>query len=255
MGIKAEKIYTVGSEWMKRRCDFIQVIEEGIKICIDGRKMIITNPLEEMICKEIWLGEDYNINLQEKSVVIDIGMNVGYATLFFANKPFVKKEYGFEPDQRVYVEAEKNIKLNSDIEDKVKTFNVACSDCHKEEEYVINERESAGIYKIRDKVTSENAQKEIVKCVDSAEVIGNIIEKHFTKNKIVMKCDCEGAEYEILNRLEEVEYLKKIDAFVMEWHLGRREEIEALFERNNYTYYIFTTPGRSFGKCYAFRCR
>lgn len=107
MGIKTNKIYTVGSEWMKRRCDSIQVIEEGIKVCIDGREMIITNALEEMICKEVWEGEDYNVKLQENSIVIDIGMNVGYATLFFANKPFVKKVYAFEPDRRVYVKAEK----------------------------------------------------------------------------------------------------------------------------------------------------
>lgn len=68
-----------------------------------------------------------------------------------------------------------------------------------------------------------------------------------------MKCDCEGAEYEIFYRLEQTGLLKKIDAFVMEWHCDRRSEIQQIFDRNGYMYLISNAPKRTFGKCYAIK--
>ncbi len=252
LGIHANRIQIIQSWWMEGCCTSVRVVETGLEVCISGIKMLLTNAVEEMICREIWYGDDYNVNLPSDSVVIDIGMNVGYATLFFANKSFVKKIYAFEPDLDVYEKAVKHIEMNEHIANKVVSYNLACSDCNKEEVYVIDERKSAGIH-----IAGENEKDsltKVVKCVDASEVIGNIVKEHYGKNRIVMKCDCEGAEYEIFSRLEETGLFEKIDVFVMEWHLGRRTEIEMLFARNNYTYHIFTTPGRDFGKCFAFKC-
>lgn len=208
------------------------------------------NKIEEMICYEIWDLEEYNLNLQADSIVIDIGMNVGLATLFFANKGYVKKIYAFEPDKRVYEKAIYNIELNENIKDKIETYNVACASEDKTETYLVDNRDSAGIFQMSN-ILNCGSEKIDVICVDAAKVLGKIIDQHYGNKKIVMKCDCEGAEYEIFYRLEETGYFNKIDAFVMEWHDNRKKEIAALFERNHYTYVITNEQRKIFGLCYA----
>lgn len=248
-GVDENKIHVIAPKWVDNGASMI-VHREGIALCMNGITVILHNELEEMIFREIWCSEDYNVNLASDSIVLDIGLNVGFAALFFANKEFVKRVYAFEPDKEVYEKAVLNIGLNSKISDKIETFNVACADGYRKETYIINPRESAGILKPRGNI-GDSCNTVSVECVDSACVLGEIIDKHYGNEKIIVKCDCEGAEYEIFNRLEESGYFNKIDAFVMEWHAGRRDEIEKIFLRNNYVYMIYTTPGRTFGKCYA----
>lgn len=252
-GVEEKRISFWMPAWMKQ-CDYVAVYGEGVKVCCNGIAAVLHNVLEEMIYREIWYNEEYNLNISKESIVIDIGMNAGFATLFFAQKEFVKKVYAFEPDKIMYEKAQENINLNTKLKDKIVTDNVACANEDKKEIYVVNPRESAGVVKRRE-TTSTNAKEMEVVCVDSAKALGTIIDSHYGKEKILMKCDCEGAEYEIFYRLEEMGYFDKIDAVVMEWHIGRREEIEKIFARNGYTYIIYNIPGRDFGKCYAIKGR
>lgn len=222
----------------------------GVKICLHGISAVLHDSVEEMICREIWYSEEYNINLAKDSIVIDIGLNIGMASLFFANKEYVKKVYAFEPDKRVYEKAIHNISLNEKIRDKIETFNVACANTDKQETYLIDSRESAGIFQRNNVLNSKCGEIEVT-CVDAARVLGDIIDQHYGYEKILIKCDCEGAEYEIFYRLEEAGYFDKINAFVMEWHDGRRSEIEKIFERNNFAYIISENRRGIFGLCYA----
>ncbi len=54
-----------------------------------------------MIFTDIFNNDNYNMNIGADSIIVDIGMNVGIATLFFALKQNVKKIYSYEPDPRV----------------------------------------------------------------------------------------------------------------------------------------------------------
>lgn len=255
-GIEPQRIHLILPDWMKELCSSVKICDQGeIELCIKGTFMILHNDLEEMICREIWYNEDYNINLQADSILIDIGLNVGFASLFFANKEFVKKIYAFEPDKKVYEKAVYNIGLNEKIKDLIEIYNVACSNGIRKELYVDHLEPSFASAGIRKKRSNDSIDCDAmeVECINSAKVLGKIIDKHLGKEKIVVKCDCEGAEYEIFYRLEESGYFDKIDVFVMEWHIGRRDEIEKIFSRNNFIYFITTTPGRTFGKCYAVR--
>jgi len=247
-GINENRINLIIPEWMNI-CSGVRVNKKGIEVVIDGIHIILHNALEESIFWEIYYNEEYNINFQTNSIVIDIGLNVGMATLFFANKKFVSKVYAFEPDKNVYEKALYNIGLNQKTKNKIVTFNVACSNEDKKETYEITPIASAGIRKQR----GLGLNTIDVVCVDASKALGTIIDKHYGKESIIMKCDCEGAEYEIFTRLEQTGYFNKIDAFVMEWHCDRRNEIQEIFDKNGYTYVIFNAPERTFGKCYAIK--
>lgn len=148
-----------------------------------------------------------------------------------------------------------NIGLNKEAKDLIETYNVACSDSSRKELYVNHADPSVVSAGIRKKRLNDSTDCDTmeVECIDSAKILDEIIDRHLGKEKIVLKCDCKGAEYEIFYRLGESGYFDKIGAFVMEWHIGRRDEIEKIFSRNNFTYFITTTPGRTFGKCYVVR--
>src|SRR5260221_3132548 len=68
---------------------------------------------------EILVRDVYETITDEEIVVIDVGMNVGTAALFFASRDNVKRVYGFEPVPSSCATAEVNFSLN-DIGSKIK---------------------------------------------------------------------------------------------------------------------------------------
>ena len=64
--------------------------------------------------------------LNEDSVVIDCGANIGNHTLYFANECNVRKIYAFEPVPTTYKILQKNIKLNN-LENVVEAKNIGLS--------------------------------------------------------------------------------------------------------------------------------
>jgi hypothetical protein len=75
--------------------------------------------------------------LDENSVVIDIGANVGNHTVYWGKITNVKKIYSFEPVKPTFDILSKNIEINN-LSEKVKTYNTGLSDtaaCGKIEVY------------------------------------------------------------------------------------------------------------------------
>ena len=53
--------------------------------------------------------------------------------------------------------------------------------------------------------------------------------------KKVLKIDCEGAEFEILQDLQNNNLLQKIDLVLLEWHWGCYEQLKELFLNSGFT--------------------
>jgi FkbM family methyltransferase len=65
--------------------------------------------------------------LNENSVVLDIGANVGNHTVYWGNITKVKKIYSFEPVKTTFAILSKNIEINH-LNGKVKLYNIGLSD-------------------------------------------------------------------------------------------------------------------------------
>lgn len=185
------------------------------------------------ILMEIFVRHEYSINLLPHSIVIDLGMNVGIASLYFASHDEVDKVYGFEPFPDTYQMALDNFNLNSyEIQEKIIPHNMAVTD---KEEYkdVAVVTDMPGWRNIRSQ--DENFPKVRIQCKSAAAVVEEIIKNNPNK-KYVLKCDTEGSEYLIFNSLAQADLLSKFDSIVMEYH-GDSESIIKMLEANGYRYY------------------
>jgi len=159
------------------------------------------------IFAEIVLGNEYftnEIELNEKSVVFDVGAQAGIFSVFISDK--AGKVFSFEPVPQNFELLEENIRLNV-LEKKVKTFNLAVSGKKGKEKIFLSENNSGG-HSVYGKGKFVEAQTITLKDV-------------FEENKLeecdLLKMDVEGAEYDIFYSLEE-KYVRKIKRIAMECH-------------------------------------
>jgi len=180
---------------------------------------------------EILFKDMYEALFAEDAVVVDVGMNVGTASLFFASHDNVKKVYGFEPISSSCTVAETNFKLN-EIGSKIQ---FTCAALGKGEKMIQIPKAFSGSVgaSVTDFVMEQIHQPSDFKSTidvlvkDASTVIIEIMEKH--TEKIFLKLDCEGAEYEIIDDLFEQGLLSKISFIIIEWHYkGKRVLVEKL---------------------------
>ena len=196
----------------------------------------IETPEEFFILKEVFVEKDYNLLSNESSVVFDIGMNIGISSLFFGLQKNVEKIYSFEPVVNTYQQAVYNVGLNLGFSDKIQTFNYGLGGSTRVEKVLYNPQAkgNCGIRLEASLVIDKDNAKEIeINIQDISTILPDLIAKH-SQQKIVLKIDCEGAEYEILQKLDQSRLLTQIDVLLIEWHDGGSETIENILIENNF---------------------
>jgi len=175
---------------------------------------------EEMyILNEIFFEGTYSFTTPSKCILIDIGMNVGFATLFFASLNNVMKIISYEPVLKTYEQGIKNLELNPNSREKIITYNLGVGKHNHFEEFQYSQewKGSVGVREL------SNTKKQSSKKIETVKVQIQDIEDVIKEAKsyclsIVAKVDCEGAEYDIMRRLDALNELSSIDLFMIEWH-------------------------------------
>ena len=174
--------------------------------------------LEELfIINEVFIENTYKINSQKEYVVFDIGMNVGIASLFFSQFNNIKKIYGFEPFEKTFKALSINLALNPVNNTKIEAFNYGLSNENKfmHCQFDNENRGNVGI-KNNDFITLTSVIEK-VKFKNAAEVLEPYIKENYDMNKI-LKLDCEGSEYDILESLLSKNLVSEFDICIIEWH-------------------------------------
>ena len=96
---------------------------DGLAVEVSGIRMEVSIPEQIFIIDEVFSEKVYGLVSNGPAQVIDIGVNIGTATLYFANHPWVNKVIGFEPIEPTYRKAKHNIALNPLIASKISLFN------------------------------------------------------------------------------------------------------------------------------------
>jgi len=186
---------------------------------------------------EILVNEAYNLSYKDDSVVIDIGMNRAIASLFFAAKENVKKIYAFEPFEPTLALAKKNLDLDPELNKKIQIFayGLGKEDTTLEIPYSVDASDCMSTTHAVS--VKRNVQVETVIVKDAAQTLAPIFEEN-KGNRIIIKCDCEGAEFEILERLDEKNLVGKIDALLMEYHFEKPDRLVNILAENGFAVHV-----------------
>ena len=223
------------------------LINFGFKVEKDN--LIVTSPsnlklrldFQPYVLFESFTSKDYEFfSNDDDSILIDIGMNAGFISLQFAQKENIKKVYAFEPFLPTYNGALKNIELNKEIADKIETFPYGLSNKNAKME-LLYEKGLAGnmsivknLYDNSNPVfDTDNANIETIEIKDASEVLGPILERNKDK-KILLKCDTEGSEFEIIESLDNSKLLQEVDIILVEYHFKSPKIIETILTENNF---------------------
>ncbi len=210
--------------------------EDRLRVSFQNLVFFVESKEEFLILKEIFIDLDYHFIDSKDCIIIDIGANVGMTSIFFSQFDFIKKIYAFEPVLDTFEIARKNLKENK-FSEKVLLKNFGLGKKEREETFLFSRR-AKGNSGIRGKLSPSyekgtGTEKRTVKIKNASSVLTPILAEN-KKYKIVMKMDCEGAEYEILESLNDAEILSKIDVIMLEWHDYGALKIEKYLKDNNF---------------------
>lgn len=207
---------------------------------------------EIYIIHEVFIKGVYNYSCDEDFLLIDIGMNIGSASLYFANNPHCKKIIAFEPFEKTIQAAKNNLALNSRLAGKIeirstglgypaRTMHVPYTDKHKG---------TVGIHGVaaNENAPVESAELKISDVYDALKIF--IEEKNIRK---IIKIDCEGAEYEIIERLHQMNCINAFDVYMIEWHIHGPQQIKDLLIKNDFAVHSTDEFEKGAGMIYAYK--
>ena len=220
----------------------IELLELGFRIDDDvittpqGVRMDISDKADRplYLIKEVFVKSEYKLNLAQDSVLIDIGMNRGAVSLLFAANQNIKKVYSYEPFKPTFESAEKNLALNPQLSQKINAFNTGFGQAETTLELPYIANATGGMSTTYDVCKgAKNAKIETVTIKDAAKELTPILEENKDKH-IIIKCDCEGAEFEIFKRLNEKGMVSRIDVVMMEYHFEKPDELITILTENGF---------------------
>lgn len=214
--------------------------ENGFILNFNGISIYVESVEEFYIINEVFVEEEYNFKTSDKIILIDIGTNIGIASLYFSTLPNVNKIYCFEPVLDTYKQAKFNFSMNENTSKVIEFTNVGLGKDTRDETFIFD-KQVKGNTGIRGQMSSSysnnsNSISIDVKIKNAADEIQRIIDSN-PDSKIVIKMDCEGAEYEIFETLTS-SLISAISIFMIEWHDKGSSSIENKLLENGFHLFL-----------------
>jgi FkbM family methyltransferase len=206
------------------------------------------------IFEDLFGTEDYYFDIGAQSVVIDLGMNIGLASLYFSARSDVDHVYGFEPFTPTYEQALFNFRLNQQYATKIHPNNYGLGDASRELtlDYYPRSPGRASTVKSIDEILPlrrYDTHRETVEIRNAADELRSIIDQHLD-HRIIVKCDTEGAEKEIFESLDGAGLLRDIDMALIEFHFSCDGFLTDVLKKNDFSFFkqkTLTTSAGDFG--------
>lgn len=208
-----------------------------ISTIVDGIQFEVQQVGSLFVIDEIFAERLYDLRVDENLVVLDIGMNVGVATLYFASRNRVKQVVGFEPLQETFLQARHNISLNKALEGKIEIVQAGVSDFQGEVEVPAVAAGSAVFSTDKDFIQTIGHQAKTtvkIQIMPIQDIIKDLVQR-YPDNRILLKLDCEGEEYKIINKILQENLFKHIAVIAMEWHFKGFDSLCSILENQGFS--------------------
>lgn len=194
---------------------------------------------------EIYERRDYDLLLDQKQeyVLIDIGANVGMASLYLRNRyTNIKKVFAYEPLSAVADIARTNFKANPNpVPIELKQIGLSDEYSIKTVEFFedwttafsTDNQKLDSFLKHSEEGSRTQAKTTEVEVAPASVEVGKIIDL-IGEKRIALKCDTQGSEFAVFRSLELARAFDKIDAVVVETHFEAPDEIIQILERNGF---------------------
>jgi len=247
--------------------DEISVMPDGGLLLTFGKISIKIKTEDEFnnVC-EVMLDQIYNyyVNNGRQDIVLDVGMNIGDSVLYFLQCSNVKKVYGYEPFRETFISAQENLRDFLNNPERVEIFQYGISDKSEKRTITFNSGMTCGqstIENVREKaytmyvdwglVSQADEEMEQIEVKNATEVFGTII-KNYPECNIILKMDCEGEEYGILENLLQSGLLCKISFIILEWHYRGKDVLLEYLRKAGFSWWC-QDKSKEMGLIYSYK--
>jgi FkbM family methyltransferase len=154
----------------------------------------------------VFIRREYG-SLEHFQTIVDIGANVGSFAVYAAQSCPDAKIYCYEPERQNFASLKQNIKIN-ELEERVSLFQCAVASCRGQRELAICGSVGNSFHAVPDTST-----RQTVNCT----TLSGILADQRLKTIDLLKMNCEGAEYEILESCSETDF-ERITNIRLEYH-------------------------------------
>lgn len=209
---------------------------ETVYASVDGIAVELTSDEELLILCEVFHDGDYAYQQGGTTVVIDVGMNVGIASLYFASQPNIAQVYGYEPFPATCALAQRNFALNTVFRRKIVAhpFGLGSKDTSVTCRYSFARKGNMGPYSRSPFIEGAPDVKEQTVDIHRASPEIRRVKNTHPNESILLKLDAEGAEKAVMDDLLSDGSLGLVDAVVMEWHYEEPKAIAGVLSREGF---------------------
>lgn len=247
--------------WARLLCNqagaVFSILDGDLQVQVGGITVAPQTAEELFILAEIFVRHEYKLSSPVPVVVWDIGMNVGFASLYFATMESVVAVRSFEPFSPTFKAAQCNLALNPERAKKIKAypFGISATDGQFTAKYANELKGHASLDEdSRDDTGAamESAKLEQVRVVGAAMALDRI-RSEFPGIEILAKIDCEGSEYVIIESLSNSGKLRMLRALIIEWHKRGPDVLVEQLRNAGFIAFATALDDRSTGMIYAVR--
>lgn len=209
----------------KHQARFRHLFERGFGVSVRANDVVLSKDgikffarvLDDInLIEEIFIEQVYRFERNRPTVVIDIGMNIGLVSMQFAKNPAVQKVYSFDPFRSTFDRAIDNLALNPEISKKIMPSNTGVSNTEGRLKFNVHDTSDSGSRSTRDDESGMGVPIELE--MQTASNVLRMVRTNNPDTDIIIKIDCEGAEFAIFDDLATSELLSEVTAFMVEWH-------------------------------------
>lgn len=244
---------------LERMCDNLEVQlalldEEVCELHIQGLRYRLHHAEDIYLLAELFLAGDYDFEFSSGGdpVVVDVGAHVGLAAVYFAALKGARV-YGFEPFPGNCKRALEHIRLNHlEANVTLECFGLAAGDDQRIvehcSEYAAQMTDQGPHRILNGDFTTEPVP---INLRQASVALAPILERHSEAENLVLKIDCEGAEFAILQELGSL--VRAFRLILLEWHDQRAPEATQLLLDQGFDCVVRDRSHRRDGLIYAYR--